>query len=116
MKNSAQMIVTLFCFAIIVSAVGIGSNVRAESPIDPCLNCHTKETPKIVQQWEDGKHSKTGVKCYVCHHAEESNKEGMEHNDFFVITAVGVQTCESCHPENATELLGQFTKKNGMHP
>ena len=87
-----------------------------KSPIDPCLDCHATETPQVVQQWEAGMHSKTGVKCYVCHFAEESNTKGSEHNGFFVITAVEVQTCESCHPENAAALLDQFSKGSGRHP
>lgn len=116
MKNSALMTAALYCSAIIASAVGGGTNAQAESPIDPCLNCHAKETPKVVEQWEAGKHSMTGVKCYVCHHAEEGNKEGTEHNDFFVVTKVSVQTCESCHPENGADLLSKFTKDTTMHP
>jgi len=121
MKKSTGMTALLYCSAIIMSFAGAGSYVHADtespiSPIDPCLNCHTEETPKIVQQWEAGKHSKTGVKCYVCHHTDESNKEGVEHNDFFVITSVDVKTCESCHPENAGALLAQFSKESEMHP
>lgn len=83
----------------------------AKSPIDPCLDSHAKETPKVVGQWEAGKHSKTGVKCYVCHFAEADNPEGMEHNSFFVVTNVPASTCESWHPEDGTVCAGNFPQK-----
>ena len=88
----------------------------AESPIDPCLECHTKETAKVVKQWQAGKHSKTGVKCYVCHFAEADDPDGMEHNGFFVVTSVSPATCESCHPEDGAALRQQFSTENNMHP
>lgn len=116
MKKSTGMTALLYCSAITMLFAGAVSNAHAQSPIDPCMNCHTEETPKIVQQWEAGKHSKTGVKCYVCHHTDEGNKKGMEHNDFFIVTSVDVATCESCHPENAKDLLGMFSKESGKHP
>ncbi|GAB4345606.1 MAG: hypothetical protein Kow0089_22760 [Desulfobulbaceae bacterium] len=102
--------------AIAALAALIPFSAQAQAPINPCLECHAQETPKIVQQWEAGKHSKTGVKCYVCHHADTGDKQGMEHNDFFIVTRVDVATCESCHPENAAELRARFSKKSGNHP
>ena len=116
MKHTTFLTAVLYYLAVLALTAGTGSSVQAQSPIDPCVGCHTAETPEIVQQWEAGKHSKTGVKCYVCHHAEESNKKGMEHNDFFIITAVDVTTCESCHPEDGSVLLGRITKEGGKHP
>jgi formate-dependent nitrite reductase cytochrome c552 subunit len=87
-----------------------------KSPVDPCLECHTRETPKVVSQWKEGKHSKTGVKCYVCHFAEADNTDGMEHNGFFVVTDMSEATCESCHPEDGAALRKNFSMENGMHP
>lgn len=116
MKKTSGIAASMYCIAIMTSLAGGVSIAQTESPIDPCLNCHNNETPKVVQQWEAGKHSKTGVKCYVCHHAEESNKKGMEHNEFFIITSVDVQTCESCHPEDGKDLLSKFSKASGKHP
>ena len=113
------------CTSLTAAIVGTGllflfastsQGTQNQSPINPCLDCHAKETPDIVKQWEDGKHSKTGVKCYVCHHAGDGNTDGMEHNGFVVVTAVNRMICESCHPENAEELLEKFTNGEGKHP
>lgn len=116
MKKSTCITALLSSSVLIMALTGGVANAAADSPIDPCLNCHSKETPELVQQFEAKGHSKTGVKCYVCHHADESNKEGMEHEGFFIITAVDVQTCESCHPDEGKKLLGQFSKDSGKHP
>ena len=117
MRKTARITAVLYCFAILVFLIGTSSAVYAtESPIDPCLGCHTGETAGIVEQWEAGKHSKTGVKCYVCHYAEVDNPDGMEHEGYFIITDVSIATCESCHPEDGAELNKQFSKEKGMHP
>ncbi len=117
MKKNTRITAVLYCFVILVFLIGTSSAVYAtESPIDPCLGCHTSETAEIVEQWEAGKHSKTGVKCYVCHYAEVDNPDGMEHEGYFIITGVSIATCESCHPEDGAELWKQFSPKKAMHP
>ena len=77
-----------------------------ESPIDRCVSCHAEETPAIVKQWEASKHSKSGVKCYVCHMAAEKDPAGAEHHGFHVTATVGIKSCEGCHPAQ----LESFTK------
>jgi len=74
-----------------------------ESPISPCINCHDTVTPGIVKQWQESKHSKVGVKCYVCHKAREDDPAGFDHNGFRVTTIVTPRYCESCHPEQVKE-------------
>jgi len=115
-KNICLTAVLYYCliFAfLILTAYAFGA---AKSPIDPCLECHAKETPKIVKQWQAGKHSKTGVKCYVCHFAGADDPDGEEHNGFFVVKGVSSATCESCHPEDGAALRKKFSKKNANHP
>lgn len=113
MKRST-VITSLLCCAVMPLAVAVAA--WAQDPINPCLGCHAKETPKIVEQWEAGKHSMTGVKCYVCHHTGADDKGGMEHNGFFIAGAIQASTCESCHPGNGADLLAQFAKGGGKHP
>jgi len=117
MKKNICITAILYYLAIFaflaVTDIAFGA---VKSPIDPCLGCHMKETPKVVEQWEAGKHSKVGVKCYVCHFAEADNPDGEEHNGFFVVTAMSPATCESCHPEDGDVLRQKFSAENGMHP
>jgi hypothetical protein len=50
------------------------------SAADKCAVCHKKNTPGIVKQWEDSKHSKEGVECLTCHKAKEGDPSGFNHN------------------------------------
>ena len=74
-----------------------------ESPINPCLNCHDTVTPGIVKQWQESKHSKVGVKCYVCHKAKANDPAGFEHNGFRVTAVVSPRYCEGCHAKEVKE-------------
>lgn len=116
MKISTTLTTVIMGTGLLFLFAGTSQGMQDQSPINPCLDCHTKETPDVVKQWEAGKHSKTGVKCYVCHHAGDGNEGGMEHNGFSVVTVVDQKICESCHPENAPELLAKFTNGEGKHP
>ncbi len=68
-----------------------------DSPINPCISCHDTVTPGVVIQWQESKHSKVGVKCYVCHKARDDDPSGMEHNGFTVTAIVSPRYCQSCH-------------------
>lgn len=114
MRNHVLGMRGVLCgLAMLVAA----STSRADETtfVNPCLGCHGEETPKVVEQWQAGKHSKSGVKCYVCHFAEEGNPAGEEHNGFFVVAQVPATTCESCHPGHGSEFRQRFAG-NGKHP
>ncbi|NQU07256.1 MAG: hypothetical protein HQ583_01750, partial [Candidatus Abyssubacteria bacterium] len=84
--------------AVLILAAPVFSYAQEGSLIDPCISCHDEVTPGVVKQWQESKHGKVGVKCYVCHQAKESDPSGVEHNDFRVTAVVSPRYCESCHP------------------
>ena len=91
------------CAAILLAAVVMMimpslSAAEEDSPINPCISCHDTITPGAVEQWRESKHSRVGVKCYVCHQAKEDDPSGMDHNGFRVTAIVTPRHCESCHP------------------
>jgi len=77
--------------------------LAGESPIDPCISCHDTETPGVVQQWQESKHSKVGVKCYVCHAAKEGDPSGYEHMDYMITAVPSPRYCEGCHDKEVQE-------------
>ncbi|WP_456474457.1 multiheme c-type cytochrome [Candidatus Pyrohabitans sp.] len=98
----------LLIFAI--ASVMVLSTVQGfQEPGAPCISCHDTVTPGIVKQWEESKHSKVGVKCYVCHLAKEDDPAGFEHMGYRVTAIVSPRYCESCHPKQ----VEQF--KNSLH-
>ena len=74
-----------------------------EIPINPCLNCHKEETPGIVEDWKKSKHSKVGVKCYVCHKAKPDDPSGYEHEGFWITAVPSPRYCQSCHSKAVEE-------------
>ncbi len=69
-----------------------------------CINCHTKETPGIVAQWQKGKMGQKGLDCSVCH--------GSDHKDATDVAKAKLptpDTCQTCHPNQ----VGQF--RAGKH-
>lgn len=69
-----------------------------------CVDCHKKETPQIVSDWQLSKHAQNGVDCSVCH--------GTDHKSAADVSKVRVptpETCASCHPTQ----VQQF--KSGKH-
>jgi cytochrome c553 len=95
------------CGMLIFAATGTA--MAAPGGEDPCLGCHRTETPGIVKQWEESKHSKLGVKCYVCHKAKDDDPAGREHNGFRITPLVTPYYCQSCHAQEVKEF------KNSMH-
>ncbi len=89
---------------VLCLTVGVVSLVSASSlDIDPCLSCHDTVTPGIIKQWKESKHSKVGVKCYVCHKAKEGDPSGYDHNGFQITAVPSPRYCESCHPKEVAE-------------
>jgi len=99
MRNLYLLLVVTLVFALPV----IAPAEIASSPITPCINCHDTVTPGIVKQWQESKHSKVGVKCYVCHRAKDNDPAGFDHNGFRVTAVVTPRYCESCHPKQVKE-------------
>jgi hypothetical protein len=79
------------------------STAQAAVPGAPCISCHDTATPGIVKQWEESKHSRVGVKCYVCHEAKEGDPSGYDHNGFFITAIPSPRYCEGCHPKETQE-------------
>ncbi len=56
--------------------------------LTPCADCHSVETPEIVDVWFNSTHGIANVKCYQCH----GTYEDMER-------VPDMARCESCHTD-----------------
>jgi organic hydroperoxide reductase OsmC/OhrA len=95
----------LLVLLVVLSAAAFALPALAAemAPIDPCVNCHETITPGIIKQWQDSKHSKVGVKCYVCHEAKKGDPSGYNHNGFNVTAIPSPKYCEGCHSQEVAE-------------
>jgi len=71
-----------------------------------CVICHTKVSPKMVDDWRLSKHSKKGVNCSVCHGDEHHSKE-----DAAKAKIPTPETCANCHPNQVNQFMeGKHSK------
>ena len=59
-----------------------------------CLECHTTETPEVVQDWTSGMHGQVNVGCFVCHGDGEEEFYPQPTDD----------RCISCHSGYVSDL------------
>ena len=106
--------IAVLLFSLVLSARGMAQAPKPEAAkpapkaarptVDPCVNCHKKETPNIVADWQASTHSKKGVVCSTCH--GEDHKSA---HDFAKAQLPTPDLCGTCHDER----LQQF--KKGKH-
>lgn len=75
-----------------------------------CIECHSKKTPGVVENWKIGKMGHAGVSCYDCHVVEKSSPmasqcEGQKGTDVFISGMVSSKTCSRCHPVEVEQFL-----------
>ena len=68
-----------------------------------CDECHTQQTPAIVQQWGDSKHYRGNIGCFECHGAKPGSPGAFEHNGYTVHTIVTPAECARCHERETAE-------------
>ena len=80
---------------------------------NPCITCHTEETPRIVEQWKKSQHYVNGVECEVCHVAGAGDQNSEAHHGVRITTNLTVLYCEGCHAL-AEEEMAASRDKNGV--
>lgn len=78
-----------------------------------CIECHSRKTPGIVENWKNGKMGHATVSCYDCHVVQKdspmaSQCEGLRGTDIYTSPMVSSKTCSKCHPRE----VEQFLKSN----
>jgi DmsE family decaheme c-type cytochrome len=77
--------------------------ISARAANDACLSCHSKGAHAT---WQGSMHDARNVSCVSCHSVHNAKSE-----KFQLKTASAVQTCESCHKQEALKM-----KKSGHMP
>jgi len=116
-------------FAVVVVAVGMYVYVHAAFPetrceakhltdeskmAGDCYACHLKTTPKIAQDWYEGKHGMLLVKCFVCH-GQPDGKGAVE----FAVDPDPDKVCRKCHDPAVNRMEEKFGLRpqcNDCHP
>ncbi len=98
--------------AAVVALLSAGAVSGAETELKPavtasenvCISCHDKNTPVIVAQWRDSKHSGAGIVCEDCHGAKEGAPGAIKHfGGTFVTPVISPKVCGACHVQEEKE-------------
>jgi hydroxylamine dehydrogenase len=96
--------VALSCLFPLPSALAAGED---------CVECHKKESPALVMEWQRSKHAANGVSCLQCHQADESNPGAWIHHGERVSTIVTPKVCAQCHVDETAQFARSHHARAG---
>jgi hydroxylamine dehydrogenase len=108
MKKLFSCLPVVFLIALAVPALLMAA---AE---DACLECHGEETPGIVKQWHESRHSLRGVQCITCHSADKDDPSGFDHNEYRITSIVTPKRCGTCHPDEVQQFKDSLHDEAGL--
>lgn len=104
MKRTAALLLTIASFVLGVSG-------WAAEAVNPCLGCHTKRDPGIVNQWMASTHYRMEVSCLDCHQADPKDPDAFKHNGHTIAIIVSPKDCARCHEKEVDEQKGSHHAK-----
>ncbi len=99
-KIAAKLAILSTAASLLAVALLLGLNqpaMQAQST-SVCVDCHTKETPGIVAQWQKGKMGQMGLDCSVCHGSEHKDA-----SDAAKAQRPTPETCKTCHAQQVEQ-------------
>ncbi len=111
----------LFLAALLIVAFQESKQHRVEEKLDPvvtatnrgCVDCHAKDSPALVMQWEESAHARYGVGCVDCHLAEPEDIDGWQHEGAWISALVTPLDCARCHTLEYDQFKGSHHAKAG---
>jgi len=110
-----------FLAALLVVAFQESRRFRAERKLDPvvtaenqgCVECHRKDSPALVMEWDRSRHAAFGVGCVDCHGAEKEDADAWLHEGDYVAALVTPKDCANCHDREYKEFSQSHHAKAG---
>ena len=101
----------LFLGSLLLVAYQESKRHRVEEKLDPvitvqnqgCVDCHRRDTPAMVMEWERSSHAKFGIGCVDCHRAEKGEPDAWLHEGRYVSALVTPLDCARCHTKEMEE-------------
>jgi hypothetical protein len=110
----AGSVATLVVLGLAVVALSVGRSATSAEPprvdalatsSEPCVVCHRKTTPGIVQQYGFSTMAAAGVGCPDCHVVAKDYPGAVEHQGTFVLNRPTTALCAKCHPNEAAQFV-----------
>ena len=72
-----------------------------------CITCHEKKgvAPKLIEEWELGKHAEMGIGCFDCHEAKEGDFDEFKcpESEYLIGKHPTPKDCQECHEQEVKE-------------
>jgi hypothetical protein len=78
-----------------------------------CVECHRKDAPALVMEWERSRHAKFGIGCLDCHQAQKGEADAWLHEGAYVSALVTPRDCARCHVKEHDEFARSHHAKAG---
>ena len=78
-----------------------------------CVDCHRKQSPALVMEWERSRHAASGIGCPECHGANEGEPDAWLHEAQWVSTLVTPKDCATCHDAAFTQFSSSHHARGG---
>ena len=78
-----------------------------------CIECHTQQSPGIVEHWKGSTHAARGIGCVECHQAKQGEPDAFNHYGQIIATIVTPRDCSQCHAREAQEFEHSHHSKAG---
>jgi hypothetical protein len=78
-----------------------------------CVDCHRKNSPALVMEWERSRHAAVGTGCRDCHGAKEGEPDAWKHEGAWVSALVTPKDCAQCHEQEFKEFNQSHHAKAG---
>jgi len=88
-----------FTFILVLNLYLIADAAEKEN----CLSCHEKNSPMVVEQWQESAHGKEGVMCMDCHDPEISKTIVSDRCKEKVAVVISPSVCGNCHQKEVEE-------------
>ena len=80
---------------------------------ETCVECHTRENPALVMEWQASMHAAENVECIDCHRAKPSDEDVWNHGGTYVSVLVTPKDCAKCHREENNQFSGSHHARAG---
>jgi hypothetical protein len=93
-----RMIERLSAAALLAFSLATGAAaVDVTQENQACVDCHRKNSPALVREWERSRHASQGIGCLDCHGAVEGTEGTWNHQGAAVSALVTPKRCGECH-------------------
>jgi hypothetical protein len=111
----------LFLASLLLVAWHESKRRRIEEKLEPivtaqnksCVECHRKDSPALVMEWERSRHARFGIGCYDCHVAQKGESDAWTHEGVVISALVTPKDCARCHVKEHDEFARSHHAKAG---